>query len=74
MTDEEGTVSGELDITVDDEGMGLVRYRGTETWYHIGNLDAEPARTWTDVDELAAAIEAVRGRRDAAGNTVVFEA
>lgn len=74
MTDEEGTVSGDLDVTVDDQGRGLVRYRGTETWYHIGNLDAEPPRTWADVAELVAAIDAARGSRDAAGNVIPFEA
>ncbi|WP_081879356.1 hypothetical protein [Nocardia sp. NRRL WC-3656] len=74
MTDEEGTVSGELDVTVDEQGRGLVRYRDTETWYHIGNLDGEPAHTWTDVAELVSAIDAGRGNRDAAGNTIPFEA
>ncbi|MEV2224278.1 hypothetical protein AB0E01_31005 [Nocardia vinacea] len=74
MTEEEGTVSGELDVTVDATGKGLVRYRKTETWYTIGNLEAEPPRTWTTVAELAAAIEAAAGTRDAAGNTVPFEA
>ena len=74
MTDEEGTVSGELDVRVDERGTGLVRYRDTESWSHIGNLDGDPARTWTDVNELVAAIETQRGTRDAAGNIVPFEA
>lgn len=74
MTDEEGTVSGDLDVMVDDRGRGLVRYRATETWYHIGNLDGDPARTWVDVAELVAAIETGRGDRDAAGNVIPFEA
>ncbi len=74
MTDEEGTVSGDLDVTVDDEGRGMVRYRGTETWYHIGNLDGDPARGWADVAELVAAVVAGRGERDAAGNVIPFEA
>ncbi|WP_194819610.1 hypothetical protein [Nocardia sp. XZ_19_385] len=74
MTEEEGTVSGDLDVTVDAAGKGLVRYRGNETWYTIGNLAAEPARTWKTTADLAAAIAAGIGERDAAGNTVPFEA
>ncbi|MFC9897390.1 hypothetical protein ACFVMC_27185 [Nocardia sp. NPDC127579] len=74
MTEEEGTVSGELDITVDAAGKGLVRYRGTEKWFTIGNLAADPPRTWTGVVELATAIAAGAGTRDAAGNAVPFEA
>ncbi|MEV5646622.1 hypothetical protein AB0L57_00090 [Nocardia sp. NPDC052254] len=74
MTDEEGTVSGDLDVTVDDQGRGLVRYRGTETWYHIGNLDGDPARVWADLAELVTAIDTGRGERDAAGNVIPFEA
>ncbi|WP_245649778.1 hypothetical protein [Nocardia shimofusensis] len=73
MTDEEGTVSGELDVRLDDSGKGLVRYRGTDTWLTIGNLDGEPVHPWDSVARLAAAIEAGIGRRDAAGNTVPFE-
>ena len=30
MTEEEGTVSGALDVAVDALGRGLVRYRGTD--------------------------------------------
>ncbi|MGY4099818.1 hypothetical protein ACW2Q0_09695 [Nocardia sp. R16R-3T] len=74
MTEEEGTVSGKLDVTIDATGKGLVRYRETKTWYTIGNLESEPPRTWTSVDELVAAIEASVGIRDAAGNIVPFEA
>ncbi|MEV0251343.1 hypothetical protein AB0H76_32450 [Nocardia sp. NPDC050712] len=74
MTEEEGTVSGELDVTVDDAGKGLVRYRGNEKWYTIGNIEAEPPRTWKTAAELAAAVSAVSGEKDAAGNTVPFEA
>jgi len=74
MTEEEGTVSGKLDVTVDDTGKGLVRYRDTERWYTIGNIEAQPPRTWTAVADLAAAIEATAGIRDAAGNIVPFEA
>ena len=74
MTEEEGTVSGELDVTVDDTGKGLVRYRGTDTWYTIGNLDRERPRKWASVAELAAAIETETGKRDPAGNIVPFEA
>ncbi|MET7767101.1 hypothetical protein [Nocardia sp. NPDC005366] len=67
-------MSGELDVTLDDTGKGLVRYRDTEQWYTIGNFDAEPPRTWKSVHELASAIHAGIGARDAAGNTVPFEA
>lgn len=74
MTQEEGTVSGELDVAIDDTGTGLVRYRGTETWYTIGNLDADKPRTWETVAELVSAIEANIGKRDATGNTIPFEA
>lgn len=74
MTEEEGTVSGELDVALDDMGKGLVRYRGNQTWYTIGNIEAEPPRTWTTVAELATAIEATAGTRDVAGNIVPFEA
>ncbi|MBF6170736.1 hypothetical protein [Nocardia blacklockiae] len=74
MTEEEGTVSGDLDVRVDDKGRGQVRYRDTGSWYTIGNLDGEPPRTWSSATELAAAIEAGRGERDAAGNTIPFEA
>ncbi|WP_227998876.1 hypothetical protein [Nocardia australiensis] len=61
-------------MSIDDTGKGLVRYRGTETWYTIGNFDAEAPRTWTKVAELAKAIESGIGARDAAGNALVFEA
>ncbi|GAA5064050.1 hypothetical protein [Nocardia callitridis] len=74
MTEEEGTMSGELDVTVDDSGKGMVRYRGTESWNTIGNIDAEPPRTWEKLTDLVAAIEANVGERDAAGNTLPFEA
>ncbi|MCP2300012.1 hypothetical protein APR11_006475 [Nocardia amikacinitolerans] len=74
MTVEEGTVSGDLDVTVDDSGKGLVRYRGTDTWLTIGNLDGDPPRTWSTTTELATAIEADLGKRDAAGNLLFFEA
>ncbi|TQM25348.1 hypothetical protein [Nocardia bhagyanarayanae] len=74
MTEEEGTVSGDLDVTVDDSGKGLVRYRGTDTWLTIGNLDGDPPRTWKTAAELATAIEADLGKRDAAGNVLFFEA
>ncbi|MFD0364176.1 hypothetical protein ACFQZZ_22255 [Nocardia sp. GCM10030253] len=74
MTEEEGTVSGDLDVTVDQTGKGLVRYRGTDSWYTIGNLEAEVPRTWATVADLAAAIEAGIGRRDVAGNVMPFEA
>ncbi|WP_336087894.1 hypothetical protein [Nocardia sp. SSK8] len=74
MTEEEGTVSGELDVMLDDSGKGLVRYRGTDTWYTIGNIEAEPPRTWETVADLVKAIKKVAGTRDIAGNTVVFEA
>ncbi|MFB7879269.1 MULTISPECIES: hypothetical protein [unclassified Nocardia] len=74
MTEEEGTVSGELDVMLDDTGRGLVRYRGTDTWYTIGNIEAEPPRTWDTVADLVKAIKKVAGTRDVAGNTVVFEA
>ncbi|MEU4601227.1 MULTISPECIES: hypothetical protein [Nocardia] len=74
MTEEEGTVSGELDVMLDDAGKGLVRYRGTDTWYTIGNIEAEPPRTWECVADLVKAIKKVAGTRDVAGNAVVFEA
>ncbi|MFJ4653700.1 hypothetical protein ACIP5Y_20735 [Nocardia sp. NPDC088792] len=74
MTEEEGTVSGALDVTVDDLGRGLVRYRATDTWLTIGNLDGEPPRTWAAVGDLVAAIEAEIGARDFAGNVMPFEA
>lgn len=74
MTEEEGTVSGDLDVMLDDDGHGLVRYRGTERWYTIGNLDFEPPRTWSSLDELVKAIKKDAGTRDATGNLVVFEA
>ncbi|MFE6926228.1 hypothetical protein ACFVAV_34815 [Nocardia sp. NPDC057663] len=74
MTEEEGTVSGELDVMLDDAGKGLVRYRGTDTWYTIGNIEAEPPRAWDSVADLVKAIKKVAGTRDVAGNTVVFEA
>ncbi len=67
-------MSGELDVTVDESGKGKVRYRETEDWYMIGNFDAEPPRTWSGVAELVTAIEAAAGERDAAGNTIPFEA
>ncbi|WP_430334213.1 hypothetical protein [Rhodococcus sp. ACT016] len=74
MTAEEGTVSGALDVTLDDDYRGLVRYRGTEAWLTIGNLDDEPPRVWATVAELADAIEADSGARDPAGNVIPFEA
>lgn len=51
-----------------------MRYRDTETWYRIGNLAAEPPRSWASLAELAAAVTAGIGQRDAAGNTIPFEA
>jgi len=74
MTEEEGTVSGDLDVTVDTTGKGLVRYRGTDCWYTIGNLEARAPRTWLAVGDLVAAIDAGLGTRDAIGNIVPFEA
>ena len=46
MTEEEGTVSGALDVGVDASGRAFVRYRGTENWLTIGNLDGDPPRRW----------------------------
>lgn len=74
MTAEEGTVSGLLDVALDDDGRGLVRYRDTETWLTIGNLDDDPPRVWATVTDLADAIRADSGTRDAAGNLIPFEA
>ncbi|QKT14322.1 hypothetical protein DEU38_119100 [Rhodococcus sp. AG1013] len=74
MTEEEGTVSGALDVMVDALGRGLVRYRDTEAWFTIGNLDGEPPARWESVTDLATAIEAGVGARDAAGNVIPFEA
>lgn len=74
MTAEEGTVSGLLDVTVDEDGAGLVRYRGAEDWLTIANLDDEPPAIWEAVAELVAAIEDAAGMRDVAGNVIPFEA
>ncbi|WP_084514285.1 hypothetical protein [Nocardia acidivorans] len=74
MTQEEGTVSGALDVAVDDTGAGLVRYRDTDTWYTIGNLEDRPPLRWSRVEDLVDAIEAGQGKRDQAGNTIPFEA
>ncbi|MBO0883173.1 MAG: hypothetical protein J2P17_23130 [Mycobacterium sp.] len=74
FTAEGGTISGELDLRVDTAGHGLVRYRHTSVWYTIGNLDDDPPRTWANTAELVAAVTAEVGRRDAAGNTIPFEA
>ncbi|MFC8047315.1 hypothetical protein [Nocardia sp. NPDC057353] len=74
LTEEEGTVSGELDLSLDEAGHGLVRYRGTEKWYRIGNLDAEPPCTWVDLAALVSAVQASLGERDFAGNVIPFEA
>ncbi|WP_174552838.1 hypothetical protein [Nocardia harenae] len=74
LTEEEGTVSGELDLSLDESGHGLVRYRGTEKWYRIGNLDAEPPCTWVDLAALVSAVNAALGERDFAGNVIPFEA
>lgn len=74
MTAEEGTVSGLLDVTVDEDGAGLVRYRGTEDWLTIANLDDEPPAVWAAVSELVAAIEDAAGVKDVAGNVIPFEA
>ncbi|CAM3222849.1 hypothetical protein RHDE110596_22830 [Prescottella defluvii] len=74
MTEEEGTVSGALDVMLDGQGRGLVRYRDTETWLTIGNLDDDPPATWQSVGDLATAIVAGAGARDAAGNVIPFEA
>lgn len=74
LTEEEGTVSGELDLSLDESGHGLVRYRGTEKWYRIGNLDAEPPCTWVDLAALVSAVQAALGERDFAGNVIPFEA
>ncbi|WP_328391406.1 hypothetical protein [Nocardia sp. NBC_00416] len=73
MTREAGTISGDLDVTLDPQGQGLVRYRETEDWYTIGNLDDEQPRTWDTCTELVEAITKGIGARDAAGNTIPFE-
>lgn len=74
MTEEDGTVSGALDVAVDTAGRAFVRYRGTETWLTIGNLDGDPPRRWRSASALAAAVARNAGRRDAAGNVIPFEA
>ncbi|WP_188831315.1 hypothetical protein [Nocardia camponoti] len=74
MTEEEGTISGALDVMLDDAGKGLVRYRDTDSWYHIGNIEGEDAKTWDSLGDLVKAIKKVAGTRDVAGNAVVFEA
>ncbi|MEV6067402.1 hypothetical protein AB0L82_12690 [Nocardia sp. NPDC052001] len=74
MTQEEGTVSGDLDVTLDYSGKGLVRYRGTATWYTIGNLEDTPPRSWSAVEDLAGAIEQEADGRDSFGNVIPFEA
>lgn len=71
---EEGTVSGLLDVSVDTDGAGMVRYRGTADWLTICNLDDEPPRTWESAYELAAAVLEAVGERDTFGNTLPFEA
>ncbi|WP_024794015.1 hypothetical protein [Tomitella biformata] len=73
MTTEEGTVSGLLDIAVDESGAGLVRYRGTDAWLTIGNLDDEPPAVWAAVADLVSAIEDAAGAKDIAGNAIPFE-
>ncbi|MFE4461642.1 hypothetical protein ACFROC_30185 [Nocardia tengchongensis] len=74
MTREEGTVSGDLDVTLDYSGHGLVRYRGTATWYtFVIVVDVEP-RWWTWVLVVATAIVFFWGGRDATGNVTPFEA
>lgn len=74
MTAEEGTVSGLLDVAVDEDGAGLVRYRGAVDWLTIANLDDEPPAIWDSLAELVAAIEDAVGVRDVAGNVIPFEA
>lgn len=74
MTAEEGTVSGLLDVAVDESGAGLVRYRETADWLTIANLDDEPPAIWESVAELVAAIEDAAGLVDVAGNVIPFEA
>ncbi|MFI5780891.1 hypothetical protein [Nocardia sp. NPDC051570] len=73
MTEQEGTLSGDLDVAVDSDGTALVRYRATDTWYTIGNLDGTPPLRWPAAADLAAAVESVAATRDTAGNTTVFE-
>ena len=73
MTREAGTISGALQVTLDADGYGLVRYRDTEQWYTIGNLDNEQPRTWDTCADLVAAITEGIGARDPAGNTIPFE-
>ncbi|MCM6775248.1 hypothetical protein NDR87_16790 [Nocardia sp. CDC159] len=74
MTEEEGTISGDLDVAVDESGRALVRYRDTDTWYTIGNLEGSEPLRWSSATELAKAIESEIGQRDPAGNTIPFEA
>lgn len=74
MTDEQGSISGELDVRLDENGHGLVRYRGNDTWLTIGNLDGNQPRSWESLDELVDAIEGNRGAVDIAGNAMPFEA
>ncbi|NUS44027.1 MAG: hypothetical protein HOQ24_10115 [Mycobacteriaceae bacterium] len=74
MTQEDGTVSGDLDVAVNGAGRGFVRYRGTQRWLTIGNLEGTPPRTWSSAAELAAAVTAAADVRDGFGNVVPFEA
>lgn len=74
MTDEEGSISGELDVQLDENGHGLVRYRDNPRWLTIGNLDGDPPRPWESIDELISAIEQNRAATDVAGNALPFEA
>lgn len=73
FTTEQGTISGELEIQVSEDKTGQVRYFETEDWYQIGNENDDTPKTWESVEELKSAIESSAGK-DAAGNTIAFEA
>lgn len=62
-TSEEGTISGELEVTV-HSNRALVRYADTESWYHVpGEYHGSP-------QELADAVS--RDNRDEGGNRIPF--
>jgi len=71
LTDE-GSISGELEVGVADDGTALVRYAGTEKWFAISHRNKDTSTTVTNPEELVTLIEGTEPTTDPAGNTQPF--
>jgi len=70
LTEEAGAISGELEVAVGDGGQPLVRYDGTDDWYHIVN---EADETFETPEDLVTLIEGSEPQSTPSGNIVPFK-